>query len=151
MTGRAGRPTAGSTGGVMSTEKTIQLALLAGAMSLLIGCENATLSTAQSPDRLSILRKAYASDLNPDIARDALLAARLTNRLQKDPETKDLKIFVSVSQGRARLSGFVDQAVTKFRAGAVAAETAGIASVENRLILRHRAKDDPIGNARVYL
>ena len=137
----------------MSAKKTIQFALAAGVVILLIGCENATLSTAQSPERLSVLREAYASDANPDIARDALLAARLTDRLQNDPETVDLKIFVSVSQGRARLSGFVDKAATKLRAGALAAETAGIASVENRLILRHRAyiKDDPIGHARVYL
>lgn len=137
----------------MSAQKTIQFALVAGVMSLLIGCENATLSTAQLPDRLSVLQDAYASDANPDIARDALLAARLTDRLQNDPDTSNLKIFVSVSEGRARLSGFVENAATKLRAGALAAETVGIDSVENRLILRHRAdvKDDPIGDARVYL
>jgi osmotically-inducible protein OsmY len=137
----------------MNLRKTIEFALAAVAVSLLFGCENATLSTAQSPERLSVLQAAYASDANPEIARDALLAARLTDRLQNDPETSDLKIFVSVSEGRARLSGFVDKAATKLRAGALAAETAGIESVENRLILRHRAdgKDDPIGDARVYL
>lgn len=137
----------------MSFRKTIEFALAAAAVSLLFGCENATLSTAQSPERLSVLRAAYASDTNPEIARDALLAARLADRLQNDPETSNLKIFVSVSEGRARLSGFVDKAATKLRAGALAADTVGIDSVENRLILRHRAdvKDDPIGDARVYL
>lgn len=133
--------------------KAIQFALAAGAVSLLIGCENATLSTAQSPERLSAIRAAYASSGNPDIARDAVLAAQLADKLQNDPTTGDAKIFVSVSEGRARLSGFVDNAATKLRAGVLAAETTGIESVENRLILRHRADIDsnPIGDARVYL
>ena len=133
--------------------KAIQFALAAGAVTLLIGCENATLSTAQSPERLSAIRAAYASSGNPDIARDAVLAAQLTDKLKNDPTTSDAKIYVSVSEGRARLSGFVDDAATKLRAGALASETTGIESVENRLILRHRVdvNNNPIGDARVYL
>ncbi len=134
-------------------EKLLFASIAAGLLGILTGCENATLSTAQTADRLSVLESAQAADVSPIVAHDAMLAARLADRLQSDPETRDVTIFVSVSDGRARLSGFVENAATKLRAGALATETTGIVSVENRLILRYRAnvKDDPIGDARVYL
>ena len=136
-----------------TVKNTVRLALAAGLAGLLMACENATLSTASSTERLSVLQDTYAAETKSDGTRDALLVARLTDKLQGDPATSEREIYISVSQGRARLSGFVDSAAAKLRAGALAAETAGIDTVENRLILRYRAdmKDDPIGDARVYL
>jgi osmotically-inducible protein OsmY len=137
----------------MSNKYAIRLTLAAAVAGLLIGCENAARSTAKPSERLSVVRDAGAAEIRTGIARDALLVARLTDLLQGDPTTRELDIYVSVSEGRVRLSGFVDSAAAKLRAGALASETPGIESVENRLILRHSAdiKDDPIGNARVYL
>ena len=134
-------------------ENIIHLTSALALAGLLVGCENATLSTAGAPEQWSPISDARAAAIAPDVAHDALLAARLADRLQSDPATSEVAIYVSVSEGRARLSGFVDNAAAKLRAGALAAETAGIEAVENRLIVRNRAgvKNDPLGDARVYL
>jgi osmotically-inducible protein OsmY len=132
---------------------TIQLALAVGVAGSLAGCGDVTLSTRESAARISSLRDAYAAEADPERMRDALLAARLTDELKSDATTGDLEIYVSVSQAHARLSGFVDTAAEKLRAGALASTTDGIESVDNRLILRYRtdAFQDPIAGARVRL
>lgn len=86
-------------------------------------------------------------------ASDAVLTARLKEELKREPLTRDAEIYVSVSQRRVRLSGFVDTAAAKLRAGAVALATEGIETIENRLILRHSAEalQSPIGDVRVHL
>lgn len=132
---------------------TIQVALAAGMAGSLAGCGDVTLSTAESVARISNLRDAYVAEADPGLMRDALLAARLTDKLKSDATTGSLEIYVSVSQAHARLSGFVDTAAEKLRAGALASATDGIESVDNRLILRYRADalQDPIAGARVRL
>lgn len=132
--------------------------IVAAAASLtaafLAGCENVvTMSTADSAAKIAGLRDAVASEANTDLARDAMVAARLTDKLRNDPTTAHAEIYVSVSNARARLSGFVDTAAAKLRAGVLASTTEGIDDVDNRLILRHQvdASQDPIGDARVYL
>lgn len=84
---------------------------------------------------------------------DALLAARVTSLLQTDPMMRGAEIRVSVSQGRARLSGFVGNAAAKLRAAELTQRAEGIYTVENRLILRYRANlsIDPLNNVRVRL
>ena len=133
--------------------KTILFAVAASLAVFLAGCENVTYSTAQSVARITGIRDALAEEGNNDHARDALLAARLTDLIKSDPATSDVEIYVSVSEGHARLSGFVDTAAAKLRAGVLASDTDGIDAVDNRLILRYRAdiERDPIGDARVYL
>jgi len=111
-----------------TVKNTVRLALAAGLAGLLMACENATLSTASSTERLSVLQDTYAAETKSDGTRDALLVARLTDKLQGDPATSEREIYISVSQGRARLSGFVDSAAAKLRAGALAAETAKAAA-----------------------
>ncbi len=86
-------------------------------------------------------------------AEDAVLAARLQSALKSDPITSDAEIQVSVAQRRVRLSGFVESAAVKLRAGALAAEIEGVEDVDNRLIQRHHAgvAAQPLGGARVHL
>lgn len=142
-------------GGVMTISK--RAIIVAAATSLtafLVGCENVvTMSTADSAAKIAGLRDAAASEANTDLARDAIVAARLTDALRHDPTTKSAEIYVSVSNGHARLSGFVDTAATRLRAGVLASRTEGVDAVDNRLILRYRAdiSQDPIGDARVHL
>lgn len=131
----------------------ILVAVATGLAALLAGCENVTMSTAQARSGPIGLRDAVAADANTDFTRDAILAERLTESLRSDPTIAGAKIYVSVSDGRARLSGFVDSAAAKLRAGVLASGTNGVDDVDNRLILRHRAdmSQDPIGDARVHL
>lgn len=67
--------------------------------------------------------------------------------------TRDADIQVVVAQRRARLSGFVENAAAKLRAGELAQQAQGIVAVENRLILRYHAdmSANPLGDARVRL
>lgn len=132
---------------------TIQVALAAGMAGSLAGCGDVTLSTTESTARISSLRDAYVAEADPRRVRDALLAAHLTDKLKSDATTGDLEIYVSVSQAHARLSGFVDTAAEKLRAGALASAIEGMEGVDNRLILRYRADalQDPIAGARVRL
>jgi osmotically-inducible protein OsmY len=119
-------------------------------LAWMAGCESQSgallSSTGSQAPRYSLAAEAGS-------AHDELLAARLLTALKNDAVTREVEIQVSVSQRRARLSGFVDSAAAKLRAGVLAAETEGIESVENRLILRYHAgiADDPIGSARVHL
>jgi hyperosmotically inducible protein len=137
-------------GGVMKIGANAMLVAVATSVAALAGCQEVTLSTASSP---AGIRSAVAAEADADLARDALVAARLAETLKSDPTTADAKIYVSVSGTRVRLSGFVDTAAAKLRAGVLAARTDGITGVDNRLILRHQAdlSQDPIGNARVRL
>jgi osmotically-inducible protein OsmY len=86
-------------------------------------------------------------------ATDALLANQLAAALKVDPMTQDAEIQVAVTQGHARLSGFVNNAAAKLRAGELAQQADGIVAVENRLILRYHANlaTDPLGGSRVRL
>lgn len=137
-------------GGVMRISVNVLLVAAATSMIALAGCQEVTLSTADSPTGI---RTAVAGETDTDFAHNALAAARLTEALRKDATTADAQIYVSVSGTRARLSGFVDTAATKLRAGVLAARTDGIEDVDNRLILRHRAdaSQNPLGDVRVRL
>jgi osmotically-inducible protein OsmY len=129
--------------------KLIPFAVAASLAVFLAGCENVTYSAA----RMAGIGDTLAKDANPERPRDALLATRLADVLKSDPATSDAEIYVTVSSGHARLSGFVDDAAAKLRAGVLVSETDGIDAVDNRIILRYRAdaERDPIGDARVYL
>lgn len=133
--------------------RSILIAVAVSAAVFLVGCDNVTMSTAQSPMAIAGIREALASEANTDLARDALLAARVTETLRSDPTTDNAEIYVSVSDGHARLSGFVETAAIKLRAGVLAAATDGIHDVDNRLILRYHAdaSQNPFGDAHVHL
>lgn len=125
-----------------------RVAALASAVALLAACQLENITT-RTPEAIgSAVPAAQTVPIN-----NALLAARLRAALASDPTTRRLAIQVAVDQRRARLSGFVDSAAAKLRAGVLAAETDGIEAVDNRLILRHHAgtSEDPIGEARVHL
>lgn len=95
----------------------------------------------------------YHASHDETLNADALLAARLKMALDSDPLTRSTTIHVAVKQGRARLSGFVPNAAAKLRATDLVQQVEGVAAVENRLILRYHAdaRNDPFGDARVYL
>lgn len=130
------------------------LAAIAASVAVLTtGCDKALQVTAEVATGAAGIHEAVASQANDDLARDALVAARVTQALRGDPTTGAAKIYVSVSDGHTRLSGFVDTAAERLRAGVLASETEGVEGVDNRLILRYHAdmSQDPLGGARVRL
>lgn len=84
---------------------------------------------------------------------DSLLAARVLTAIKADPAMREAEIQVTVSQGRARLSGFVGNAAAKLRAAELAQQAEGVIGVENRLILRYHAGVMPqiLGDVRVRI
>jgi osmotically-inducible protein OsmY len=115
----------------------------------LVGCEPTNSPRPRADD--SALSDAAAAAVVP--AQDAVMAAELVSALKIDPITRDADIQVVVARGHARLSGFVQNAAAKLRAGELAQQAQGIVAVENRLILRYRAdmSANPLGDARVRL
>ncbi|MFL6624137.1 MAG: BON domain-containing protein [Sulfurifustaceae bacterium] len=84
---------------------------------------------------------------------DSLRAARIAAALEADASTRGADIHVTFTQGRVRLSGFVDRAAARLRAAELTQRAEGVIDVENRLILPYRpsAATDAIVNARVLL
>lgn len=121
-------------------------ALLLGAA--LVGCS----PTQNAPPPRSMNGDTAAAEfayLNPD----SLLAARVLRAIKSDPAMSEAEIQVTVSQGRARLSGFVGTAAAKLRAAELAQQAEGVVGVENRLILRYHAgvMPDVLGEVRVRI
>lgn len=122
----------------------------AGALAFLVGALGAC--APQTPPRSPGEAAAYSVELahlNPD----SLLAARVLTAIKADPATREAEIQVTVSQGRARLSGFVGNAAAKLRAAELAQQAEGVLGVENRLILRYHAGVTPeiLGEVRVRI
>lgn len=128
------------------------LVAIATGLILVTGCEKTMRVTADSTTGVDV-GTVESREANAGLTRDALVAARVTQALKHDPTTDDAAIYVSVSQGRARLSGFVDTAAERLRAGVLALATDGVDKVDNRLILRYHAdlSQNPLGGARVRL
>lgn len=108
-----------------------------GASVLLLGAALAGCAP-QTPPRSPGEAAAHTVELahaNPDSA----LAARVLAAIKADPAMREAEIQVTVSQGRARLSGFVGNAAAKLRAAELAQQATGVMGVENRLILRYHA------------
>jgi hyperosmotically inducible protein len=68
-------------------------------------------------------------------AKDKEIAARIKTALYGDPVTKGTEIEVQSLRGQVQLSGFVDSAASKERAGQIAASTPGVVTVYNNLLL----------------
>ena len=135
--------------------RTNQLRITAGLAVLALlaagGCQSDRRTSASpSPPSAAAVAESGAQAAP---THDAVLVSQIIAALQQDPSTSGLDIRISVSQGRARLSGFVERAAEKLRAGALAGEVDGVSQVDNRLILRHHTEwaADPLGEARVHL
>ncbi len=68
-------------------------------------------------------------------AKDKEIAARIKTNLYTDHVTKGTEIEVQSLNGVVQLSGFVDNAEAKERAGQIAASTPGVVTVYNNLLL----------------
>jgi osmotically-inducible protein OsmY len=67
---------------------------------------------------------------------DSATTAKVKTAIFQDPALKLLQIDVTTRKNVVQLSGFVDTPQTVARAGRVAGEVAGVASVENDLIVK---------------
>ena len=67
---------------------------------------------------------------------DPAIRTRVKVDLLGDPEVKGIAINVEVQQGNIRISGFVDSAAQKSRAGEIAGRVRGVRSVRNDLIVK---------------
>tara|TARA_R110002049_G_scaffold78774_15_gene200569 strand:- start:4906 stop:5208 length:303 start_codon:yes stop_codon:yes gene_type:complete len=67
---------------------------------------------------------------------DAALTANVKTRLLASKETSGLAIKVETFKGTVQLSGFVDSAEERQRAGEIASAVKGVVRVENKLSVK---------------
>lgn len=67
---------------------------------------------------------------------DATISTKVRAQLIGDKELNLFKIDVTTYKGVVQLSGFVDSAAAKERAGRVARATSGVVDVENDLVVK---------------
>lgn len=67
---------------------------------------------------------------------DAAISSKVRAKLIGDKDLNVLKIDVTTFKGVVQLSGFVDSASIKARAGAVAAGVEGVKEVRNNLVIK---------------
>jgi osmotically-inducible protein OsmY len=66
---------------------------------------------------------------------DKTITAKVKTALLKDPAVKGRQVNVTTYEGVVQLSGFVDSAAAKERAGEIARATRGVQTVHNDLLL----------------
>ena len=67
---------------------------------------------------------------------DATITTKVKAALFDDPGVKSMQISVETMQNVVQLSGFVDSAQTKARAGELARSVTGVLEVKNDLVVR---------------
>ena len=67
---------------------------------------------------------------------DAAITTKVKTAILQDPALKVLQISVKTYKNVVQLSGFVDTAQMKARAGTVASQVSGVTSVQNDLIVK---------------
>lgn len=67
---------------------------------------------------------------------DSAITTKVKSAILGEPGLKSMQISVETYQNTVQLSGFVDNALAKSRAGAVAAGVAGVKSVRNDLVVK---------------
>lgn len=70
------------------------------------------------------------------VVDDSVITARVKSALVGDSTTKAYQISVTTFEGKVQLSGFVDDAEARTRAGQVAKNVNGVRDVENNLEIR---------------
>lgn len=74
---------------------------------------------------------------------DKEIAAKIKAQMYKDKVVKGTQVDVTVFNGVAQLSGFVDSQEAKDRAGEIAQSTKGVTQVYNNLILPTGRTSEP--------
>lgn len=72
------------------------------------------------------------------MAKDNFITSKVKGNLLKDEGLKSLKVSVKTHQGVVLLSGFVETEDQIQQAGKIAADTEGVKSVKNSLMLKKR-------------
>ena len=71
-----------------------------------------------------------------DYVDNAAITAKVKAAILQDPVVKVMQIHVTTYKDVVQLSGFVDTAQMKARAGTVASQVAGVSSVKNDLVVK---------------
>lgn len=67
---------------------------------------------------------------------DATITTRVKTAIFNDPGLKSLEISVETMQDVVQLSGFVDSAQSKAKAGQIASNVEGVRQLRNNLVIR---------------
>lgn len=67
---------------------------------------------------------------------DATITTRVKAAIFNDPALKSMEISVETMQDVVQLSGFVDSAQSKAKAGAIASNVEGVRQLKNNLVVR---------------
>lgn len=78
---------------------------------------------------------AHHQETAQEYGHDATITARIKAEMYKDPAVKGTEVNVSTMNGVVQLSGFVDTAEAKERAGEIARSVPGVVDVRNDLLL----------------
>lgn len=70
---------------------------------------------------------------------DAVITSKVKTELFRDPAVSGFAVDVETFKGKVQLSGFVDSAEQKSRAGDIAKKTAGVKAVANNLIVKPKS------------
>jgi len=91
-----------------------------------VGLVTALLGCASTPTRES----------SGEYVDDSTITTKVKAAIFNDPALKVLQIGVETFKGEVQLSGFVDTAQSKDKAGEVARSVKGVKSVKNNLIVK---------------
>lgn len=81
--------------------------------------------------------KSHAEQKNVKrVAKDSVITSKVKGNLLKDEGLKSLKVSVKTYKGVVQLSGFVETENQIQQAGKIAAETEGVKSVKNSLLIK---------------
>ncbi len=67
---------------------------------------------------------------------DVAITTKVKSKLLASPDTKGTAISVETFKGTVQLSGFVDTAMEKRKAEEIAADTDGVARVDNKITVK---------------
>lgn len=67
---------------------------------------------------------------------DSVIQAKVKAELAKDPEVGALQINLETFKGVVQLSGFVESAAEKKKAGEIASRVKGVKAVKNNLVVK---------------
>jgi osmotically-inducible protein OsmY len=76
------------------------------------------------------------SESTGEFVDDVAISTKVKSKLLASPDTKGTAITVETFKGTVQLSGFVDTAMEKRKAEEIAAETDGVARVDNKITVK---------------
>lgn len=127
---------------------------LAAMLAAVAACERVPTTTELPPlpaERIEPVDNSRPLPASPPSSAPILV--QFASHAAREPLLRDASIRLNVTDGRARLIGFVPSAAAKHRADEIARQLLGLSIIDNRLIVRPDAgvARTPLASAPIYL